>query len=284
MILITGATGSNGTEIIKGLAGHGTQIRAMVRRPQKADFFPPNVEQTIADFDDPDSLRRVLAGVQQAFLVTPSSERVEEQQLRFVGLAREAGLQHIVYLSQLHAAQDSPVRFLRYHAAVEHALSESGLQHTNLRPNLYMQGLLLFKSLIVGNGRIIAPIGDARVSTVDVRDIADVAIESLLNPVHRNQTYDVTGPEALTHREMASQLSATLGRRIEFVDVQAPAFRDLLSVAHMPAWQADGLVEDYGHYKRGEAEAVSNMVQSVTGHPPRTFVRFARDYRDAFLQ
>jgi uncharacterized protein YbjT (DUF2867 family) len=255
----------------------------MVRHEQKPDVFPPTVEQVRADFDDPESLRRVLSGVEQAFLVTPSSEQVEEQQLRFVRLAREAGVQHVVYLSQLHAAADSPVRFLRYHAAVERALSESGLAYTNLRPNLYMQGLLLFKTLIVEKGQFVAPIGDARVSVVDVRDIADVAIASLLDRAHRNQTYDVTGPEDLTHNKMASQLSIALGRRIEFVDVPASAFRDLLRLANMPAWQADGLIEDYDHYKRGKASAVSDAVKSVTGHPARTFSQFAQDYSDAFL-
>jgi hypothetical protein len=97
-------------------------------------------------FDDPASLRKVLSGVQRAFLVTNSSEHVEERQLRFVALAREAGVKHIVYLSQLHAASDFPLRFLRYYAAVEAALRASGMSYTNLRPNLYMQGLLTGES------------------------------------------------------------------------------------------------------------------------------------------
>ena len=110
--------------------------------------------------------------------MTNSSERAEEQQLRFVEIARVAGLRHIVYLSQLHAAKNSPVRFLRYHAVVEEAIS-SGMAFTNLRPNLYMQGLLGFRSSIISEGRFYAPAADARISIVDVRDIAAVAAAAL---------------------------------------------------------------------------------------------------------
>jgi uncharacterized protein YbjT (DUF2867 family) len=145
MILITGATGNNGVEIVRSLCNQGAAVRAVVRKKPDKPIFPNNVEIVVADFDDAASMRRALTGTERAFLVTPSSERVEEQQLRFLDLAGQANVKHIVYLSQLHANQDSPVRFLRYHAAVESALKRSGIAFTNLRPNLYMQGLLLFK-------------------------------------------------------------------------------------------------------------------------------------------
>jgi hypothetical protein len=103
MILITSATGNNGAEIINGLAAKGHSIRAMVRQEPEVELFPVGVNCAIADFDDACSLRRALTGVERAFLVTPSSDKVEEQQLRFVDLAREAGVEHVVYLSQPHA-------------------------------------------------------------------------------------------------------------------------------------------------------------------------------------
>jgi uncharacterized protein YbjT (DUF2867 family) len=145
------------------------------------------LEYVQADFDDPASLRKILTGVQRAFLVTNSSERVEERQLRFVALARAAGVKHIVYLSQLHAASTSPLRFLRYHAAVEEALRTSGMSYTNLRPNLYMQGLLMIGRSIATEGRFFAPAGNARVSVVDVRDIAAVAVAALTKSGHEGK-------------------------------------------------------------------------------------------------
>lgn len=285
MILVTGATGKNGAEIIRRLSGRKERVRAMVRlhNGRMRGTSTTELEYVEADFDDPASLRKVLRDVQRAFLVTNSSEHVEERQLRFVDLAREAGVKHIVYLSQLHAASDSPLRFLRYHAAVEEALRRSGMSYTNLRPNLYMQALLMIGHSIASEGRFLAPAGDARISVVDVRDIAAVAVAALTRSGHEGKTYDITGPEAITHTEMAAQLSEALERRVAFVDVPEREFREALRGFGMPDWQADGLLEDYAHYRRGEASNISSAVKDVTGGVPRPFIAFARDYKPAFL-
>lgn len=283
MILVTGASGTNGVELIKRLSAVGASVRAMVRKPRDpGDRAFPGVDFVTADFDDPQSIRRALEGIERAFLVTNSSERVEEQQLRFVELAHAAGVRQIVYLSQLHAAGNSPVRFLRYHAAVEDAISSSGMNFTHLRPNLYMQGLLGFRGSIVSQGQFFAPAGDARVSIVDVRDIASVAAAALTENGHQGKVYDITGPEALTHAEMASELSQALGRHIAFVDVPESAMRAALLGFGVPEWQADGLIEDYAHYRRGEAATISSAVQHVTSRPPGSFSAFARNYKHAF--
>ena len=166
MILVTGATGKNGAEILKRLSGRKERIRAMVRKQNASASCSNELEFVEADFDDVASLRKALSGVQRAFLVTNSSERVEQLQLRFVDLARESGVKHIVYLSQLHASTDSPLRFLRYHAAVEDAIRVSGMSFTNLRPNLYMQGLLMIGQSIASQGRFFAPAGKSLVSVV----------------------------------------------------------------------------------------------------------------------
>lgn len=286
MILVTGATGKNGVEILQRLSGRSERIRAMVRKQRWIVNPKPysGLEFVEADFDDPASLRKALAGVQRAFLVTNSSERVEERQLRFVALARESGVRHMVYLSQLHASSDSPSRFLRYHAAVEEAIRKSGMTYTNLRPNLYMQGLLMIGKSIATEGQFFAPAGDARVSIVDVRDVAAVAVAALTKTGHEGKTYDLTGPEALTHAQMAQQLSQALNRPISFLDVSEKAFRDTLRDFRMPDWQAEGLIEDYAHYRRGEAAGISPAVKEVTGEEPRSFKQFARDHQAAFLQ
>lgn len=280
MILVTGATGSNGIELVSLLSRAGVPVRAMVRRRRGGAL--PGVQFVQGDFDNRASLQRALEGVDRAFLVTNSSERTETQQLGFVEAARAAGTHQIVYLSQLRAAKDSPVRFLRYHAVVEQAIAASGMQYTILRPNLYMQALLAFRSAILSEGRFFAPINAAQVSTVDVRDIAAVAAAALTTSGHCAKTYDITGPEALTHAEMAAQLSHELGRRILFTNIPETAMRQALSSWHMPEWQAEGLIEDYAHYRRGEAADVSTAVQDVTGAPARPFANFARDYRRAF--
>jgi uncharacterized protein YbjT (DUF2867 family) len=152
---------------------------------------------------------------------------------------------------------------------------------TFLRPNLFMQGLLLFRDSIAKQGRFFAPASNARISAVDVRDIA-AAAAALTESGHEGKIYTLTGPEALTHAEMAEGLSQALGKPIAFVDVPPDALRETLTTMGVPAWQAEGLVEDYAHYRRGEAAVVEPGVEAATGQPPRTFAEFARDYANAF--
>lgn len=280
-ILVTGATGNTGRPLVEALARLGVPVRAMVRDPASRTALPDGVQVAVADFDDAASLAAALDGAGRAYLVTPSSEQAEAQQKRFADLAAAAGVRHLVVLSQLAAAEDSPVRFLRYHAAVERHVRDLGIGYTFLRPNLFFQGLLALAKPIAAEGRFFAPIGDAPVSAVDVRDIADVAAAVLTQAGHEGATYTLTGPAAVTHAEMAAALGAALGREITFTDVPPEAFAESLRGV-LPPWQVEGLLEDYAHYRRGEAAMVSTAVAEVTGHPAIDFAQFARDYAPAF--
>lgn len=280
-VLVTGATGNTGRAVVDALARSGALVRAMVRAEADRSRLPDDIPTVVADFDDEASIATALKGTGQAYLVTPSSERVEEQQKRFADLAAEAGIHHLVVLSQLGADEHSPDRFLRYHGAVEQHVRGLGIAWTFLRPNLFFQGLLSFASTIASQGRFFAPVGDARVSAVDVRDIAAVAAVALTEGGHEGATYTLTGPAAITHPEIANALSAALGRDITFVDVTPEAFADTLR-GILPPWQVDGLVEDYAHYQRGEAASVSLAVAELTGKRPIDVQQFARDYASAF--
>ncbi len=157
---------------------------------------------------------------------------------------------------------------------MERAIRETGVDDTFLRVNLFMQGLL--------EGRFYAAAGDAKVSLVDVRDIAAAAAAVLTGEGHAGKTYTLLGPEALSHAVLAAKLSDALGRTITFVDMSPEAMREALSHTPMPAWQADGLIEDYVHYHRGEASAVTSGVQDAAGTVPRSFETFAQDFAAAF--
>lgn len=281
-ILVTGATGNTGAALITALARRGAPFTAMVRSARDSGrLAAPAASLAVADFDDDDALERAIAGVARAYLVTPSSEQAESQQLRFVEQAARGGVDHIVLLSQLAAAEDSPVRFLRYHAAVERRIRELGLGYTFLRPNLYFQGLLAFRDLIAAEGRFFAPIGDARVSAVDVRDIGEVAAAALTEPGHEGHTYTLTGPAALTHSEMAAQLSKALRRPVEFIDAPPAVLAQTLAGV-LPPWQVDGLLEDYAHYRAGEAADVSDDIPTVLGLPATAFAGFTQDSAQLF--
>ena len=243
---------------------------------------PSKIELVEGDLDVPETLLTPLDGVNRAFLLTNSTDRAQAQQLAFVEAARYAFVEHIVKLSQLHANHNSPVRFLRYHAAVESAIEASGMAYTFLRPNLYMQGLLGFRSTIKEKNAFYAAAGDAKVSIVDVRDIAAVAVAALTTAGHEGKIYDLTGPQALTHAQIAAHLSIALGHPIAFVNVPPQVMRDAMTGMGMPVWQADGLVEDYAHYERGEAAAVASGVEKATGKAPRSFDTFTHDYAAMF--
>lgn len=273
-ILVTGATGSTGRAVADALTANGVAFRPLSRRASSADFA------VRADLDDAASIRSALDGVRAAYLVTPSSERAEAQQKQFVDLAAAAGVRHLVLLSQLGSVADSPVRFLRYHAAVERHAFESGIGVTALRPNLFMQGLLAVAGAVRATGALPAPIGDARVSLVDVRDIGEVAALAL-TAAEPLGIQTLTGPESLTHAELAARLSEAAETDIRFDDVSPERFREMLT-GLLPTWQVDGLLEDYAHYARGEAAEVSTAVPDLLGRPARRFADFARDHAGAF--
>ena len=281
--LVTGATGMIGRLLVDELVSRGAAFSVMVRPASDASSFTgrQGVDVVRGDLDDPASLEQVLEGVERAFLLTNSTDRTEQQQLAFVDAAHRAGVRHIVKLSQLHASADSPVRFLRYHAAVEEAIRGTGIDYTFVRPNLVLQAYLPFRANIAA-GHLQAPISDARVSVVDARDIADIAAIALTQDGHNNRTYDVTGPRAVTHVEIAEAFSRTLGHPVVFERVPSDAFVEAVTASGTPRWQAEGLVEDYEHYGRHEAEGVSNDVESVTGHRARSLTTFVTDYANQF--
>ena len=281
MILVTGATGNTGRAVTEALIRRGAPVRAMVRQETDRGRLPAAAEVAVADFGDAAAVAAALRGTDAAYLVTPSSEHAEAQQKRFADLAVQAGTRHLVVLSQLGADERSPVRFLRYHAAVEKHIEDLTIGHTFLRPNLFFQGLLAFAPTIAGQGQFHAPIGDAKVSAVDVRDIAAVAAVTLTEPGHEGTTYTVTGPSAITHADMAAALTTALGRDVTFTDVPPEAFATKLD-GILPPWQIQGLLEDYAHYRRGEAAAVSPATPEITGKPAIGITQFAHDYARAF--
>lgn len=283
-ILITGATGTIGKELTKYLSAKGVTFRAMVRSVEDAKDLAalPGAELVSGNFDNPASLENALNGIEKAFLLTNSSELAEKQQSDFVKAAKKTGVKHIVKLSQWAANARSPVRFLCYHAVVEQLIKDSGIAYTFLRPNLFMQGLLGFREMIIKQNQFFGAIGDSKISIIDIRDIAAAAGEALTEEGHQGKIYDLTGPEALTHTTIAEKLSNAVGRQIQFIDISSETLLNILLSVEFPLWQAEGLVEDYAHYKLGEAAEIKDGVWQATGKSPHTFDDFALNYAPLF--
>ncbi|WP_434440106.1 NmrA family NAD(P)-binding protein [Lentzea sp. E54] len=281
-VLVTGATRGIGALLVPALQARGLSVRAMVRTPGKEATLPEGVGFVFADLRDPKSIAAALHGVDAVFLNSPSTPDAADLQIRFADLAVRAGVSRLALLSQYAAKTNSPVRFLRWHAAVEEHVRALGTEHIVLRPNLFLQGILAFAGMIGASGTFGAPIGGAAVSAIDTRDVADAAAAVLAESGHGGRTYTLTGPRAVTHHEIAHALSRATGRTITFTDVPGPAFAASLR-GILPEWQADGLVEDYAHYARGEAATVHSDVAILTGRPARDLADFAHDHASAFL-
>jgi uncharacterized protein YbjT (DUF2867 family) len=284
MFLITGGTGTAGREIIRQLAGSGaTGVRALVRDPSKASFVrDAGFEVVAGDFDKPDTLAPALEGVERALLLTPPSPHTFEQQRAFIEAAKRAGTRRVVKFSAFGADSAAPEGFGKWHGQAEDLLKESGLGWTILQPNFFMQNLLGQAGSIAGQGVIYQPLGDARASFIDVRDIAAVAARALTEDGHEGKTYILTGPEALSYTDVAAKLSEATGRNITYVAITPEQFRQGALAQGLPEWLVGALERLNEIFAAGYAAEVTDEVRRVGQREPITFDQFARDHAQAF--
>ena len=284
MILITGATGTTGREVVEELRRAGaTGVRALVRDPARAPFISEAGFETVGgDFERPETLRAALEGVERALLLTPPSPQTFEHNRVFVEAAADAGVRHVIKLSAFGADAGAGEGFGRWHGQAEELLKSSGVAWTMLRPNFFMQNLLGQAGQIAATGRIFQPLGDARASFIDTRDIAAVAARALTEGGHEGQTYTLTGPEALSYHDVAARLSAAAGRDIAYVPVTPEQFRKGALAAGLPEWLVSALERLNEIFASGRAAEVTNDVRRVARREPTTFEQFARDHAAAF--
>lgn len=284
MILVSGPTGHVGAPLLEELAGGGDTVRALVRRPETAEQVrAAGAEPVTADLDDPASLSAALEGVDRAFLLATASERQVEQERAFVDAAKAAGVSHLVKLSVIGADPRARARFGAAHGQVEGIIREAGVPFTFLRPNDFFQNALNDAPSIAADGRFYYPVPDARMSSIDARDIAAVAAAALDDPdTHGGETYTLTGAAATSRADNAKVIGEVLGKPVEVVQVSRDDARGAMLGVGVPEYTVDGLVELFDIYEKGYAAAVSPDVERVLGRPPRTFEAFVEDHRAAF--
>lgn len=203
-ILITGATGNIGADVVRLLSARGVPMRALIRNRAKAKSIElPNVEIMEGDMDKPRTLEPAMAGVDRVFLVSSPDPRQAELQANVIDAAKQAGVRHIVKLSAMGAALDGLSVFQKWHAETEQYLAQSGVPFTLLQPNSFMQNALTFADTIAKEGKFYGSMKDGKASFVDLRDVAAVAASTLADPGHEGKTYVITGPEAFSFSDMA---------------------------------------------------------------------------------
>ena len=282
MILIIGATGTIGREVVKGLKAKGEQVRAMIRDPKKTTAArEPGVEYVTGDLADPDSVVAALQGIEKAFLLSPEGLDMAELHAKFAAAAKEAGVRHLVRASILPANPDAPIPLVKWHGEADRSLMESGVPYTILRPSYYMQNTLGGAATVASDGALYSAMGDGKIGHIDTRDIADVAVAVLTKDGHEGQSYLLTGPEALSMAELAARLSAAIGKKIEYVNLPPDEIKARLMAAGTLDWRADAWVKLAGMMSLGIAATLTPTVKDLLGRPPRNIDQFASDFAAA---
>jgi uncharacterized protein YbjT (DUF2867 family) len=273
--LIVGASGNVGIELSRLLSARGHRV---LRATSKA----PGAGQVKLDLVTRAGLDSALDGADRAYLLAPPGHvNQDELLIPVIDAARAKGLKKVVLMTAMNvnASDEIPLR------KAELALTGSGLAWNVIRPNWFMQNFQTFwLHGINADGKIALPVGHAKGSFIDVRDIAAVAAQLLSNSDFDNREFDLTGPRALDHDEVAAILSRVAGRPITFADITPEAMLAGLLQAGVPKPYAEFLVTILGHFKAGHSARITDAVQRITGRAPRTFEQYAQDNRQAWLR
>ena len=280
-ILVTGATGKVGHQLVSTLVARGADVRAAVRNPDRARPRLPGAELAPFDYQDPAATAAALRGVERLFVIVPPELLDPAVVGRLVAAAREAGVSFIAKLSSMGSTADSEVFIGRMHAASDQIVRTSGADHALILPTGFMDNLLTFTLDAIRDQRAFyGASGDGKVSWVSSRDIAEVAAAVLLDPVaHRGAEYTLTGPEPLSAPEIAALVSEVAGATVRYVDVPPEVYRAQLVERGLPEPLADALTIMERYKASGRLAAVSPAVERVLGRPGERYRDFLGRHR-----
>lgn len=276
MILVTGATGNVGGEVVKALAAIGHPVRALTRHQGTESRFPPGVEVATGFLDRPETLRDTLSNVSGVFLLPGYPDMP-----RLLSIFREAAVERVVLLSGSSAASGGMTNAITaYIVKSEQAVESCGLAATILRPSAFMSNTLRWAPQLAAGDVVRAPFADVRIAMIDPTDIALVAALALTGPGHDARTHRLTGPKPLLPVEQVQILSQVLGRKLRFeAQSDAEARKEMSAV--MPTEYVDAFFDFYVDGSLDES-VVLPTVYELTGHTPRTFKQWARAHADRF--
>lgn len=278
-ILVIGGTGMVGSTVVSGLLKQGATVRVMSHSPEKLKKLPAGVEGCKADLDDPDTLPAAFAGIDSVFLLNAVGLSETDEGLLAVSAAKAAKVKKIVYLSVFMPAGSEKIPHFRSKLPVEKAIKESGIACTILRPNNFFQNDLGLKSAIMQYSVYPQPIGWKGLNRVDVRDVADCAVNALMKSGNEGQTYEVHGPDTLTGEDTAGIYTKHLGREIRYsgndLDAWGEKVKNMMPEFMIPEmrimyefFQANGMI--------ASKDSLEKM-EKLLGHKPRTFDDFVKE-------
>jgi uncharacterized protein YbjT (DUF2867 family) len=279
VILVTTA-GKVGSEAVRLLRQRDVPVRVLARDPAKVTALADvGAEVAEGDLDVVASVDDAMAGVRAVVLVSPA---VPAQELTVVASAARAGVGHVVKATS-KASADSPIARRRWQAEIEAGLAASGMPHTLLRSNAYMQNVLALAPAIAKASSFGSSAGKGRSGMVDARDVAAVAAEIASAPAgHAGKTYWLTGTRLMSNYDVAAVLSTLLGRTITYRELSFDDNKDAMIRAGVPEQIAEMNAQAFSLTADGDAEWVTEDVPSLLGRPARSFEQFAADYAAAF--
>jgi len=282
MILVTGASGSAGKEVLKQVARSGVMYRAMYRSAEESKKAPAGAETVIADFAKRETLATALRGIDSVYLVCSPVPDLVKLETSMIDACVTASVKHVVLNSALGAG-DYNKSFPSWHRKVEDYLRATHLSWTILRPNSFHQNTVTYYApSIRTQGVFYSSLGDSRMSYVDVRDVAAAAAETLKGGSHAGKIYELNGPEALTSSEIADKIARHSGRPVKYVDIPMEAQRKAMLDLAMPEWQVTALVELQQYYVNGKGGDVDDVLQTVIGRSPMAMDDFLKENAAAF--
>ncbi|MFF0525114.1 NAD(P)H-binding protein [Actinomadura nitritigenes] len=283
MLLVTGATGNIGRDLVRELDAKGADVRILVRDPARAADLPARAERAVGDLDDPATLPAAFRGAERLFLLTPGIGTA--QAAHAAAAARDAGVRHIVLLSSTNVLGDPMPAMGRWHHEREEAVRASGVPATILRPGGFMLNALEWLPTIREGGYVLDPVGPGRFAPIDTADIAAVAAAVLTGDGHEGEAYALTGDELLTVAEQVAILSRAIGRDLRIREVRTPeeAVRARFPAGAPPAL-AEALVEGFALMRADTTGFRTDTVERLTGRAPRTFADWCARNAAAFRE
>jgi uncharacterized protein YbjT (DUF2867 family) len=278
-VLVTGATGSIGAQLAMHLAASDNVLaRAFCRNEQKAEPLEnAGAEVAFGTFDDPASIRAAMKDIDTTVLIAPAGPDAVRQNANIIKIAKESSVRKVVRVSAVKAAVDGPTENTRLHAKSDEELQASGLSYVILRPNYFMQNLFMLLDSINNESALYAGMGDAKFGMIDVRDIVDCAASAAVSAEFDNQIIELSGPESIGFHDVASVLSEVSGREIKYVPVPPEAVMESMLRAGQDEWISN-LMRDYSQaYGEGWGDFVTDNVERMTGHAPRSIQQFVRE-------
>jgi uncharacterized protein YbjT (DUF2867 family) len=282
-ILVTGSTGTIGSQVVQRLAGQSVPTRALVRDDVSKGKIPAGVEPVRGDMTDIASMRTVLKGVDTLFLLNAVASDEVTQALVTLDLAREAGIQRIVYFSVFNSALFDDVPHFAGKYLVERVIDAQAIPATVLRPSTFMQNDLILREALKA-GIYPQPIGSVGVTMVDIRDIADAAVAELLrrerspHPLPRT-TIELVGPDTLTGAEIAAIWASVLGHGVRYGGDDLATF-ERQAAGMMPAWMAHDfrlMLRAFHRFGMIPGKDSRAIFEALIGHPLRSYRAFAQE-------